>query len=144
MKNFIMVAGAVILMPVVMGMGASPPGEIPKPRKDFRAVIVDSDGIRSEVSQISFHGEIYVDGERGKALVAIPFDRIARLEASEEDESSEESKDHPAGPVRVAVHLTDGSTTDILLRRSAKWSGKARFGNLVIKTGDLESIEFLR
>ncbi len=138
MKNIIIGTGTIVLALVFLNMGATPPGEIPAPKKDFHGTLVDTDGVKSEVTNISFHGEIFLDGERGKALIAIPFEKIVRLDFGVEDE---ESKEHPSEIVSVRVSLKDASRVDVQVRKATKWYGKTRFGNLTIKSGNLKSIE---
>jgi len=142
MKNIVVRGLLTIAALAFLGMGTNPPGEIPSPKKDYRATIIDSDGVKFEVTQISFHGEIFLDGRRGKALIAIPFDKISRLDFSAQERKGDASEEVETGYLNVSVRFKDKSSTDVLVRKALKWYGKSRLGNLTIKTEDLKAIEF--
>jgi len=142
MKNIIARGLLIIAIFALFGMGSNPPGEIPSPKKDFRATIIDSDGVKFEVTQISFHGEIFIDCKRGKALIVIPFDKISKLDFSAKERKEGDSEEKGSDYINVTVRFKDKSSTDVLVRKALKWHGKSWLGNITIKSEDLKSIEF--
>ncbi len=117
------------------GFGGSdaPPSRIPVPAKPYAATIEDQSGIRIELTEVTFNGEVFIYGLFGQGQSTVPFDRIAdvRIEPSAEPEK------------RVAtIRLVDGSTVNLTIEDDILTYGRAKFGNYSIPVEKLRKIEF--
>ena len=79
------IAGSVVIAvtPLLLAMGilGEPPAldKAPEPKTRMDAVIVDMDGVKTDVSYVSYDGELYLPLYRGKAIVTVPFKKISNI-----------------------------------------------------------------
>ncbi len=121
---------------LLMGMGGlGGPGsveKIPVPTKNFNARIIDHQGVQTSLSQVSFEGNVSLVGKRGDATVAIPFEKISRVEI----------KGPEGNEVVVVAILRTQEKVEVKADKNSKFYGKADFGTFQIETKDLKSISF--
>lgn len=132
-KCFIL--SALLLIPFIMGMGVG--GEnvthkIPSPDKNFSATIIDSKGMATKVSQISFDGKIFLAGQRGNTTVTIPFEKINSVEVGKTEDDKK---------VSAFITLRAGGTLNITVDGKLPCYGSADFGNVQIEFKDIRKME---
>ena len=124
------------LLIFLMGMGelggTAPVDKIPVPDKNFTARVVDRQGVETALSNLSCEGKVFLAGNRGRATVTIPFEKISQIQF-QNPEGSE---------VPVKVFLQDQKPIEIKVAKRAKFYGKAEFGTFQIEMKDLRSINF--
>ncbi len=112
--------------------GTAPVDKIPAPDKNFTARVVDRQGIESTLSKVSYEGKVFLVGNRGSAMVTIPFEKISQLQFQSLEGSEALAK----------VSLRDQKSIEIKVAKRAKFYGKAEFGTFQIEMKDLRSINF--
>jgi hypothetical protein len=120
----------------LMGMGelggTAPVDKIPAPDKNFKARVVDSQGLETALSRVSYEGKVFLVGKLGSATVTIPFEKISQLRF-QNGEGNE---------ALVKVSLRDQKSMEIKVAKHAKFYGQAEFGTFQIEMKDLRSINF--
>ncbi len=117
------------------GFGGSdaPPARIPVPARDFRATVEDQSGVRIEVSQITFDGEVFLFGKIGEGQATVPFENIRDVRFEPASTTEE----------RVAfVTLRDGKSTRLNVTHDVPTYGKTVFGTYAIAVEKIRKIEF--
>ncbi len=128
-----------LLAPLLLGMGTlgqSPVREeAPQTKKRFDALITDTGGVTCRVVQISYDGELYFPLYEGKALIVVPFDKIASMEFDDKKgEDRREVKVVFRGQVEPRKFRID---PDVLLL------GRVPYGTFQIQAKDIRKIEFV-
>jgi hypothetical protein len=110
--------------------GTAPLNKIPAPAKNFKARVVDTQGIETTLSEFSYEGQVFLVGKLGSATVTIPFEKISqiRLQNLEGNEAL------------IKVSLRDQKSMEIKVDKHLKFYGKADFGTFQIEMKDLRSI----
>ena len=121
---------------IFLGMGELgtevTPGQIPTPEKNFKAELVDIDGIVTEADMVSFNGRIVVSGNRGSSFVTIPFEKISTLEVDRVQDDYAETR----------ITLKSGGKVNLKIRKDIKCYGRTEFGTFFIYTGKVKSVSF--
>lgn len=125
---------SILLIPILMGMGTGgmQTHKIPVPAKNFSATIIDSQGVTTKVTQISFDGKVYLTGSRGNTTVTVPFEKISSVQVGK---LAEDKK------VSVFVTLKEGGTLNIMVEGKLPCYGSADFGNVQIEFKDIKKVE---
>jgi hypothetical protein len=120
---------------LAMGVLGDPPrlDKAPEPETRLDAIVLDSEGTTTQISHISYEGELYLPVYRGKALVTIPFQKISRLVFGLRDKSTRQ----------VRVLFTDQSEEEFRVNEKVLFVGKLPFGTYQIQVKDVESITFI-
>ena len=138
MKKVGVLASVAIWLVFSMGMGTLggdfDPKDVPKPKINYKAAVVDNLGIRTELTEFSFDGQIFLKGSMGKAAAAIPFDKIEKVDFLE---------DFGKTSVIAKVRLKKEGEVEMTLSRNMVIFGNAMWGFFKIKTKDVKSIEIL-
>lgn len=135
MKRFYAALLVIFTVPFVMGMGTGKGNvsyKIPVPDKNFSATIIDSEGVSTKVSQITFDGRTYLAGYRGNSTVTIPFEKIASVQVGKSDENYK---------VSASIVLKAGSTLNIMVDGRLPCYGSAEFGNVQIEFKDIKKVD---
>lgn len=134
MKKLFVILCMLFVMPVVMGMGTGgmQTHKIPVPAKNFSAIITDSQGVTTKVTQISFDGKVYLTGSRGNATVTVPFEKISSVQVGK---LAEDKK------VAAFVTLKEGGTLNIMVDEKLPCYGSADFGNVQIEFKDIKKVD---
>ena len=126
-----------LLFTVFLGMGELgsevTPGQIPTPEKNFKAELIDIDGIVTQANMVSFNGRVVVSGSRGSSFVTIPFEKISTLEVERVEDNYAETK----------IVLKSGGEVNLKIRKDIKCYGMTEFGTFFIYTGKVKSVSFL-
>lgn len=135
MRKYTALLLSILAFPLLLGMGTGSGNinhKIPVPDKNYSATIVDSLGVTTKVTQITFDGRTYITGYRGSATVTVPFDKISAVQVGK----SEEEK-------RVAVFITlkAGGSLNILADGKLPCAGAADFGNVQMEFRDIRKVE---
>jgi len=136
MKSYFTLSVIIISFIFLTGMGelggSAPVDKIPIPKKDFKVVVVDREGVRTSLSEFSHEGKIVIAGKRGSANVAIPFETISQVEL----------KSLEGNEAMVAVSLREAKNYEVKVDKKSKFYGKAEFGTFQIEIKDLKLITF--
>jgi hypothetical protein len=129
-----MVAMAPFLL--AMGILGDPPrlDRAPEPKMRLDAIILDSEGTTTQISHISYEGELYLPVYRGKALVTIPFQKISRLVFGPKKNSTRQ----------VRIVFTDRSEEEFFMNEKVLFVGKLPFGTYQIQAKDVGSITLIQ
>jgi len=118
---------------LITGMGRAPGPDIPVPDRNFTARVEDDQGISTKISQISWNGETYFSGLRGKGAVTIPFEKVKRITST---------GSYTAGMKDFQVTLVDGEVVAVSLDEDSRITGRASFGTFSIKARNIKEIVF--
>ena len=118
--------------PLLLGMGTSGGRDVIHPVMDFRAALVDRDGVKVEVNRLNIGGEVQLEGDMGRGNLRIAFDNIQSVEFAAE------SHDYS----RATVHLKSGDSVSLRVRNSLMIYGQTGVGLYQIRARDLQSITF--
>ena len=119
---------------VSMGMMGNPPAldRAPEPKEKLDARVVDMDGVATEISYVSYDGELYLPVYKGKALITLPFQKINKIEFGQKVMSKRMTK------IYFKNHLPEEFAVD----EKVLFVGKLPVGTYQIQVKDMESIEF--
>jgi hypothetical protein len=132
-RGALLAASLLIVLPAIAtGMGAlgsGTPTSIPIPVRNFAVTVVDQQGTKTRLEQFSIEGSVHLSGKRGKAAVAVPFDRIrsARLRSK-------------GGELYAEVLLVDGRTVNLVTNGLQRCFGRMEYANFQIELRDLEEL----
>jgi hypothetical protein len=118
--------------PFLVGLGSTGGRDVIHPAVDFRATLVDKDGVSVEVNRLNIGGDVELDGDMGRGNLRIQFDNIASVEFTSE------SHDYS----QATVHLKNGESVNIRVRNSLMVYGQTNVGIYQIRARDLRSITF--
>ena len=122
-----------ILSPLLLAMGImgeAPRRDVPETGKPFGAVLVDVEGVSTEVSHYSYDGEAYLPAYRGRALVVIPFERIAAVEFGQTQNHRRQAR----------VLFQDQQEELFWVDEKLLFLGKVTYGTFQIQAKDLQRI----
>jgi len=122
-----------ILSPLLLAMGImgeAPRRDVPETGKPFGAVLVDVEGVSTEVSHFSYDGEAYLPAYRGRALVVIPFERIAGVEFGQTQNHRRQAR----------VLFQDQQEELFWVDEKLLFLGKVTYGTFQIQAKDLQRI----
>ncbi len=129
--------GALLLLlvaaaPLLLGLGSTGGRDVIHPAVDFRATLVDKDGVSVEVNRLNISGEVQLEGDMGRGNLRIPFDNITSVDfASESHDFS-----------KATIHLKNGESATLRVRNSLMIYGQTTVGIYQIRARDLRSITF--
>jgi hypothetical protein len=122
-----------ITLPVIMGMsplsGDSSPERIPIPERKYVVTFIDQMDMRTECTNASLDGGIYLRGKIGNGNHAISFKDIDYILFQLRDEK-----------LFASVRLVTGDTVEILVNKDQKAYGQTRYGTFEISVYDLKKI----
>lgn len=133
-KSFVLPA-VLFVIPFIMGMGMDGNNvkhNIPNPEKNFTATIVDSQGVTTKVTQISFDGKTYLAGQRGNTTVTIPFDKISSVQAGKLEDDKK---------ISTVVTFKTGTTLNMTVDGKLPCYGAADFGNVQVEFRDIRKVD---
>lgn len=117
------------------GFGGSdaPPARIPVPAHEFAATVMDNSGVKVDVTQVSYNGEVFVYGLVGEGQVTVPFEAMASVRF---EPSTEANK-------RVAfIVMRDGTSVNVVVDDDIPAYGRTSYGTYSITTDKIKVIEF--
>jgi len=121
---------------LAMGMMGKPPPleKAPETKEKWNARVVDSGGVETEISSVSYDGELYVPVYRGMAIVTLPFREIAKIEFGKKQGSRREAK----------IFFHDQDPEAFTVDDKILFVGELPVGTFQIQVRDMEGIEFIR
>jgi hypothetical protein len=119
-------------VPVLLGLGSTGGRDVIHPAVDFRATLVDKDGVSVDVNRLNVGGDVQLEGDMGRGNLRIQFDNIASVEFAAD------SHDYS----QATVHLKNGESVSIRVRNSLMIYGQTSVGIYQIRARDLRSITF--
>lgn len=132
-KFHLLLIGSVPFL-LAMGIMGKPPAldRAPEPREKLNALVVDMDGISTEISCVSYEGELYLPVYKGKALITLPFQKISKIEFGRKVKSKRTAK----------IHFKNHPSEEFAVDERVLFVGKLPVGTYQIQVKDMESIEF--
>jgi hypothetical protein len=132
LATFSLLAAALLLLG--MGdLGGAPAGSVPQTAENLHAVVIDRSGIRTDLSQFSMDGTLFLEGNRGSGKLTVDFKKIAAVDFGQVS----------GDRVAVSLQLKDGEKIDLMILRRALFYGDTGYGAFKIAARDLQRIEFL-
>ncbi|HHL39501.1 MAG TPA: hypothetical protein ENJ37_03240 [Deltaproteobacteria bacterium] len=132
-KGPLTVLFAALCWTLLVGMGRVPGPEVPLPDVDFRATIIDSQDIATECRNVSWDGQTFFSGLRGKGAVSIPFEKVRKVEFVGEGGE---------GLADFQVTLKSGEVIGVSLEAHKKLTGTTSFGSYRIDAIHIKEIVF--
>lgn len=133
MKRPFWLATALLAWIVLAGMAPVPGGEVPKPDVEFKATVRDDQDIATKLDNVSWDGEVYFTGTRGRGSVAVPFEKVRKVTAV--DGGHQGFKD-------FQITLKSGDTVAVSFDMGAKLTGTTSFGTYSILAKNIREIIF--
>lgn len=133
MKRLLIVLLLITGWVVFAGMGTTPDSEIPKPDIDFPATVVDDQGISTKCRFVSWEGQLFFVGFRGKGSVSIPFEKVKKVVFI--GESSGGKRD-------TQIILRNGDVVAITFDDESRFYGTTTFGTYKITAKNVKEIIF--
>ena len=118
---------------VFAGMGKTPESEIPKPDIDFSATVIDDQGISTKCSFVSWEGQLFCVGFRGKGSVSIPFEKVKKVVFIGESGS---------GKKDTQITLRNGDVVAVTFDDESRFYGTTTFGTYKITAKNVKEIIF--
>ncbi len=122
-----------LLWALLVGMGAGPGAEVPKPEIDFKATILDDQDISTKIHQASWEGNIFFTGLRGKGVVTISFEKVRKVVSV--GISTGNNKD-------FQITLKNGDIVAVSFDVDARFQGVTDFGTYRIIARNIKEIHF--
>lgn len=133
MRNILTVLLIIMGWVIFAGMGRAPESEIPKPSIDFTATVVDDQGISTKCSFVTWEGQLFFIGARGKGSVSIPFEKVKKVVFI--GETREGKKD-------AQVTMRSGEVVAVTFDDESRFYGTTSFGTYKILTKNIKEIIF--
>lgn len=111
--------------------GAEGPTRIPTPEKNFSVTIIDMADVHTKATMFTIGGYTHFFGRKGKGQLAVPFEKIKRVDFSMK----------PNG-LKVLIRLRDGNSVMLSASKSQECFGKTPLGNFKIVMEDIKTIKF--
>lgn len=133
MKRALTAIALLALWPFITGLGAPPGQDIPKPEVEFRAIVVDDQGVETRCIGVAWEGEIFFKGTLGSAVVTIPFEKVRGIEGVGEG---------TGGKVSFLVTLMDDKEVLVSFDEDDSFTGTTEFGTFSIPARNIKEIAF--
>lgn len=131
-KSFVLIA-LVVLWPLIAGMGAGSGEDIPTPSVEFRAIVVDDQGVETRCIGVAWEGEIFFKASVGSGVATIPFEKV-RTVVSVGGERN--------GKVPFVVTLKDDKEVRVSFDEGDLFTGTTEFGTFRIPARNIKEIAF--
>lgn len=126
-----------IAVPLLMGMGSlagtAVTDTIPRPEKNFSALILDQLDVATECRGISIEGKTFLDGKRGKGAYVIHFEEIDKVYFFKKGETL---------TARITLRK-NGDPLELTVDADRRLYGKTGWGIFQIGLGDVKSLQIL-
>ncbi len=125
--------GILAVLPFLLAMGSLSGGasseKIPSPERKFTAIFIDQMDMMAECTEASVEGETFLEGNKGKGVYTISFDKIRNVVFCLK-----------GGKLSGSVELNDGGRTDLILKKDSRAYGKTKYGTFQIKLSNLKKM----
>lgn len=118
---------------VFAAMGKTPESEIPKPETDFAATVVDDQGISTKCKFVSWEGQLFLVGTRGRGSVSIPFEKVKKVVFIGEA---------VVGKKDAQVTIKNGEVVAVTFDQESRFYGTTIFGTYKITVKNIKEIIF--
>jgi hypothetical protein len=138
MARRIHLAAALLLLlaaPFLMAMGMNEsegPTRIPEPGQNYRARLIDLEGVSIEVTHFSIDGQVFVLGRLGDGNLAVPFEKVKSIDLIKQGDST-----------KARLTLFKEKPLDLVIKGSLKAYGKTDYGNFRISLDKVKNIQLL-
>jgi hypothetical protein len=118
---------------MAMAMGDSEgPTRIPEPEAHYKARVTDMEGVSTILSEFSIDGQVFIMGNLGDGILAVPFDKVKSVQLVKQGEV-----------MKVHLILHKEKPVDLTMKPSFKLTGKTQYGNYRIDLGQVKLIELM-
>ena len=122
-----------VVLPLLLGMGSifgeNSPGKIPVPEKNFTATFIDQMDVIAECTEVSIEGETFLEGNKGKGVYTIPFDKIKNVIFCLKE-----------GKLSGFAKLNNGNTIELVLEKNNTAYGRTKYGTFQITLSNLKKM----
>ena len=137
MRRFIMLSAMLLAASLTSGMGGSGSSEdgdleIPQPELHVQVTVVDKTGTKTRLDDFTWDGFVHVQGNLGAGTVAIPFEKVKRIDFEPGDK----------GKVTARVGLKTDEVVRLSVSGRLMCYGRTNFGNYQVQIKDLTRLEF--
>ncbi|MBI5048430.1 MAG: hypothetical protein HZB54_05750 [Deltaproteobacteria bacterium] len=133
MKKILTVLLLIIGWVAFAGMSKAPESEIPKPEIDFAATVIDDQEIPTKCRLVSWEGQLFFVGFRGKGAVSIPFEKVKKVVFI--GAGSGGKKD-------AQITLRGGEVVAVTFDDESRFYGTTTFGTYKITAKNIKEIIF--
>ena len=133
MRKVLTVFLLIIGWAIFVGMGKTPEGEVPKPDISFNSTVIDDQNISTKCSFVSWEGQLFFLGTRGKGTVSIPFEKVRKVVFI--GDVTEGKKD-------AQVTLKNGEVVAVTFDGESRFYGTTEFGTYKIAAMNIKEIIF--
>lgn len=133
MKRLLPAVFLVLAWTLLSGMGVRPGMEVPVPDMDFRATVIDDQDIATKCEKVSWEGETFFRASRGKAVITIAFEKVAKVARVGE------ARD---GKADFQITLRDGHVVAVTFDADERFLGTTEFGTYRIAAKFIKEIVF--
>ncbi|MDP8255016.1 MAG: hypothetical protein P9M14_04650 [Candidatus Alcyoniella australis] len=130
----LVLAGILALTCGMSGLGGPSATVIPEPDENYTVTVIDKSLVSAPAWNVTCDGDTFLVGLRGKAQVAIDFEKIQAVDFVSGDQ----------GFQNAAVLFWDGSSHEIKVKNMVRCSGRTDIGIMQIKVRDIHRIEFIQ
>ncbi len=129
-------SAAVFLLLTAMGGGGSGPvsDTIPRPKENYRAELVDRQGVVTRVELLACNGRTFLPLERGEGTLMVPFSKVKRVTLGEESGSR----------LAARVEVEGAKALEGRLARTLLFTGVTEYGNYRVEARGLAEIRLLQ
>lgn len=124
-----LVIAAPVAASAMGALGGDVPSSIPSPARNFVFTVTDEEGLETRLEQFSIEGLLYLSGRHGKATVAIPFERISRVQLQARE-----------GELHAMVATKDGKDLELVVDGRRRCYGRMQYANFQIELRNLEKM----
>ena len=133
MKRLLPAVFLVLAWTLLSGLGARPGMEVPVPDIDFRATVIDDQDIATKCEKVSWEGRTFFKGQRGKAIITIAFEKVAKAVRVGEVRD---------GKTDFQITLRDGHVVAVTFDADERFLGTTEFGTYRIPAKYIKEIVF--
>ncbi|MDO3379145.1 hypothetical protein [Geoalkalibacter halelectricus] len=128
----ILLLPATIFLSGMGDLGGAPAGMAPETEEDIQAVIIDRQGVRTEVSRFSMGGKTYLEGAWGEGQMLVEFRNLKGIEFREEHN----------GKILIVLSLRTGDKQELRIKKEALFHGATDIGSFRIRARSVRQIAF--
>ncbi|MBI5644180.1 MAG: hypothetical protein HY954_11985 [Deltaproteobacteria bacterium] len=133
MRRSLWILSAVFFWVMLVAMAKPPGAEVPVPEIDFKATVRDDQDVMTKVSRVSWEGNIFFTGVRGKGVVTISFEKIRKVSSLGGGNGTRSD---------FQITLKNGDVVAVSLDNEERFLGVTNFGTYRIASKNIKEIVF--
>jgi len=132
LTRFRLVLLALLVGPLLLGMGMGGGKEVMQPPVDIHAIVTDRDGNTVDLSRFNIDGRVQLEGEMGRGTLRVAFEDIQDIEFRDLDRNR----------TLAMLRLRQGQTVELKVRSSLTFYGRTPIGIYDVRARDLAKVVF--